>query len=189
MLDGTDLKAMVDALMIQTAPVLDFVRDNRAWTAPIVAVLAFSESLAILSLLVPATVLLVGIGALIGAAGITLATAEFWTIWLAGSFGAVLGDWVSYEFGRCFDQRVRTLWPLNRRPDLVDRAELFIRRHGVWGVFLGRFFGPLRALVPIAAGIFDMPRGRFQLANVASALLWALALLAPGAGLLGWLAG
>jgi membrane protein DedA with SNARE-associated domain len=40
--------------------------------------------------------------------------------------------------------------------------------------------------VPLVAGIFDMPRLRFQLANVASALIWAVGILAPGAGLLEW---
>lgn len=171
------------------ALVLDFVRDHRAWAAPIVAALAFSESLVLLSLLVPATVALVGIGALLGAAGLGLASPEFWTICLAGAAGGWLGDWVSYEVGRHFDQRAKRIWPLNGRPDLVDRAEAFIRRHGVWGVFLGRFFGPLRALVPLVAGVFDMPRARFQAANLASALIWAFGLLAPGAGLVAWLGG
>ena len=32
----------------------DFVRDHRAWAAPIVLVLAFGESLAFISLLIPA---------------------------------------------------------------------------------------------------------------------------------------
>ncbi|MCA3266751.1 MAG: DedA family protein, partial [Azospirillum sp.] len=48
--------------------VVAFVEANRVWAAPIVFVLAFGESLAFLSLLFPATVMLVGIGALIGAA-------------------------------------------------------------------------------------------------------------------------
>ena len=167
--------------------VVDFVRDHRAWAAPIVAGLAFSESLAVLSLLVPATLMLVGIGGLIGAAGLDPTTAEFWVICLAGAAGAAAGDWLSYEFGRHFDERAKRIWPLSRHPELVARAEAFLRRYGVWGVFLGRFFGPLRALVPLAAGVFDMPRGRFQLANVTSGLLWAFGLLAPGAGLIGWL--
>lgn len=172
-----------------TTPVIDFVRDHQAWAAPIVAVLAFGESLAILSLLIPATVMLLGIGALLGAAGIGLASAEFWIIWAAGTFGAFLGDWVSYEFARAVGGRARGSWPLNRQPDLVLRAEAYMTRFGVWGVFLGRFFGPLRALVPLVAGMLEMARWPFQAANLASAAIWAFAMLAPGAGLLAWLAG
>jgi len=169
-----------------TTAIVDFVRDHEAWAGPIVAVLAFCESLAVVSLFVPATVILVGIGALLGSAGLGLGHSQFWVICLAAAAGAALGDWVSYEFGRHFDEPVKRMWPLNKRPDLIERAERFIQRYGAWGIFLGRFFGPVRALVPLVAGIFDMPRLRFQLANVASALIWAVGILAPGAGLLGW---
>ena len=72
----------------------DFVRDHQAWAAPIVLVLAFGESLAFISLLIPAWGALVAIGALIGASGIS-----FWPVWIAGGIGAALGDWVSYWFG------------------------------------------------------------------------------------------
>jgi membrane protein DedA with SNARE-associated domain len=37
------------------------------------------------------------------------------------------------------------------------------------------------------AGIFEMPRPLFQAANVASAMVWAFGLLAPGAGLMEYL--
>ena len=71
--------------------VLDFIRTHQAWAPPIVFALAFAESLAFVALLVPATVILWGVGALIGAAGL-----EFWPIWFAAAVGAALGDWVSY---------------------------------------------------------------------------------------------
>ena len=41
----------------------DFVRDHGAWAAPIVLLLAFGESLAFISLLIPAWGALVAIGA------------------------------------------------------------------------------------------------------------------------------
>ena len=43
--------------------VIDFVRVHHMWAAPIVFVLAFGESLAFISLLIPAWAALVGIGA------------------------------------------------------------------------------------------------------------------------------
>lgn len=49
---------------------IDFVRVHEAWAIPIVFILAFGESLAFLSLLLPATVILLGLGALIGESGI-----------------------------------------------------------------------------------------------------------------------
>ncbi len=38
----------------------------------------------------------------------------------------------------------------------------------------------MRAVIPLAAGIMRMPRGRFWLANVTSALVWAPMLLLAG---------
>ena len=47
-------------------------------------------------------------------------------------------------------------------------------------IFIGRFFGPLRASVPLAAGIFEMSYWQFQIANFVSALVWSAALLLFG---------
>ena len=42
------------------------------------------------------------------------------------------------------------------------------------------FRAPLRASVPLVAGIVEMPRAKFQLANWSSAFLWAFVLLMFG---------
>ena len=123
----------------------DFVRDHQVWAAPIVLLLAFGESLAFFSLLIPAWGALVAIGALTGAAGL-----NFWPLWLAGGIGAALGDWVSYWFGYRYKEQVAGIWPLSRYPDILPRGEAFVKRWGVPSIFIGRFFGPLRASVPLA---------------------------------------
>src|SRR5262245_1078458 len=165
-----------------TEAVRIFVREHQAWAPPIVFVLAFGESLAFISLLLPATVILFGVGALIGEAGL-----RFWPIWAAAALGAALGDWVSYWIGYKFKDRVTEIWPLSRHPQLIERGRAFFRRWGAAAVFIGRFFGPLRAVVPLVAGIFGMPFLTFQLFNVASALLWAAGVLAPGTFGVRWL--
>ena len=152
-----------------------FVRDHQVWASPIVLMLAFGESLAFISLLIPAWGALVAIGALIGASGIS-----FWPVWISGAVGAALGDWVSYWFGYKFKEHVAQMWPMSRYPDILPRGEAFVRRWGVPSIFIGRFFGPLRASVPLAAGIFEMPYLQFQVANFTSALVWAAALLLFG---------
>ena len=72
------------------------------------------------------------------------------------------------------------MWPLSRHPDLIPRGEAFVKTWGILGIFIGRFFGPLRASVPLVAGIFEMPYWRFQFANFLSAFVWAAALLTLG---------
>ncbi len=156
-------------------PVIAFVRDNAAWAPPIVFALAFGESLAFVSLLVPAWAALVAIGALIGPSGIS-----FWPAWIAAALGAACGDWLSYWIGLKLEHTVAHIWPLSRHPDLIPKGEAFMKKWGMPGIFIGRFFGPLRAVVPLVAGIFEMPYWRFQLANFASAFVWAATLLTIG---------
>jgi membrane protein DedA with SNARE-associated domain len=157
---------------------VDFVRTNQAWAVPVVFALAFGESLAFISLLIPAWGALVAIGALIGSSGI-----KFWPIWVSASLGAAFGDWLSYWIGLKLEHTVANVWPLSRHPDLIPRGEIFMKKWGIPGIFIGRFFGPLRASVPLIAGIFEMPFWRFQLANFTSAFVWAAVLLTIGDGI------
>lgn len=164
-----------------------FARDNAAWAPPIVFALAFGESLAFISLLIPAWGALVALGALIGSSGIS-----FTPVLFAAALGAALGDWLSYWIGLKLEYRVQHIWPLSRHPDLIPRGERFMKTWGVAGIFIGRFFGPLRASVPLIAGIFKMPFWRFQIANVLSAFVWAAVLLTLGDGIskgIAWLWG
>src|SRR5205809_7390794 len=118
----------------------NFVRDHQAWAAPIVLVLAFGESLAFISLLVPAWGALVAIGALIGASGIS-----FWPVWVAGGIGAALGDWVSYWFGFKNREHVPQMCPLSRYPETLPRGEAFVKNWAVPSTCTGRSSGRLRA--------------------------------------------
>src|SRR3954449_10644713 len=97
-----------------TEAALQYVRAHRSWGVPIVLLLAFGESLAFISLLLPATVILFGVGALIGASGIA-----FWPIWTAAFIGAFLGDWLSFWIGLRFKAKIAHVWPLSRYPDLI----------------------------------------------------------------------
>jgi membrane protein DedA with SNARE-associated domain len=154
---------------------VELVRIHEAWAAPIVFALAFGESLAFISLLIPAWAALVGIGVLIGSGHL-----NFWPIWVAGSIGAALGDWLSFWVGIKIGPPVAHMWPLSRHPELLPKGEAFVRRWGALAIFIGRFFGPLRASVPLVAGIFRMPYWQFQIANFTSAFVWAFVLLTMG---------
>jgi membrane protein DedA with SNARE-associated domain len=155
--------------------IVAFVRAHEAWAAPVAFGLAFGESLAFISLLIPAWGALVAIGYLIGPSGIS-----FWPVCIGAALGAALGDWLSYWVGVRVGPSVAQVWPLSRHPDLLPRGERFIKRWGIPGIFVGRFFGPLRAAVPLVAGLLVMPYWRFQFANFTSAFVWAAVLLTLG---------
>jgi membrane protein DedA with SNARE-associated domain len=165
-----------------TQLILDFIRMNEIYALPLVFVLAFGESLAIVALVLPATVILWGVGAFIGASGIA-----FWPIFLAAGLGAALGDWLSYWLGLHYHHQIGRMWPLSRYPDLLPRGHAFFAKWGWPGVFLGSFIGPLRAIVPLTAGACEMPAVPFQIANWTSAFIWAGVTLGPGAYGLPWL--
>ncbi len=158
-----------------TQSTIAFVQMHQDWGASIVFILAFCESFAFISLLVPATGILFGVGGLIVAANV-----GFWPIWIAAALGAVAGDWLAYDLAFRLKERVLVLWPFSSHPALVSHGLEFFKRWGLIAVFVGRFFGPFRAMVPIAAGLYAMPWLKFQIGNVASAALWAAGILTPG---------
>ncbi len=155
--------------------IIAFVQGHHGWAAPIMFVLAFSESFAFISVFLPIASILVGSGIVIGASGLA-----FWPIWLAASLGAFAAHWLAYDLAFRFKEQIARLWPLSRDPKLLARGVAFFRRWGFPAVFFGRFFGPLRAVMPLAAGVCGMPWLSFQIANLASAVLWTAGMLAPG---------
>lgn len=102
------------------------------------------------------------------------------------AIGATLGDNIGYEIGR----RLGRPWLLRHgrllklRARHLDRAEAFFKRHGNQAVFLGRFIGFARALVPFVAGAARMKYRWFLLYNALGAMLWSVL-----AVLLGYFAG
>lgn len=161
-----------------TAAVADFMQANHGLVPYIVGLIAFGESLVLVGLAIPATALMLAIGGLIGAG-----LADPIPVIVGAIIGAALGDLVSYWLGRWVGPRVVHRWPLQSYRHQIAQARLFFRRFGFASIFVGRFFGPVRATIPLVAGMMRMNQRSFQLANVSSAMVWAPVMLAPG-----WLA-
>ncbi len=156
--------------------IVEFVRQHQVWGPLLIGLLAFGESIAVISLFIPATIVIITTGGLIG-----LGELPLWPFCAGAAIGAALGDILSYELGRYYGPAVLKLWPFCNYPKLIERSEIFFGRYGVLGVALGRFLGPLRAFVPLCAGIAKMKRTLYLPANFFSAPVWAFFLLAPGA--------
>jgi membrane protein DedA with SNARE-associated domain len=155
--------------------ILAFIEANPGWAMFVIALTAFGESFVFLSLLFPGTTILIAAGALISA-GILDPISSV----IAGIVGAVLGDSVSFWFGQKFGPLLPKIWPFRGHPERLTRGISFFERYGGSSVFIGRFFGPLRAVVPLAAGMMNMPPSRFYSANVLSAVVWVPALVLSG---------
>jgi membrane-associated protein len=73
-------------------------------------------------------------------------------------------------------------WSWTRRhlhPKIDDARRHFDERGGTT-VFVGRWVGALRAVVPFVAGASDMPAPRFLVWNVAGAATWAATVITFG---------
>ena len=162
-------------------PTLEFVRSHVAWTPWIVFTLGFAESIALVSLFVPSTILFIGIGGLHSAAG-----GQFTEVWLAGATGAAIGDVISYLAGRLLKDDAHRYWPFSRMPGLLPKGRAMFERWGFWSIIAGKFIGGLRPFIPVVAGMMDMPWALFVLGSVLSSLAWAGIFLAPGYGLALW---
>ena len=157
-------------------------RAHPYWCLPIAAVIAFSESFVGVSLLVPGTVLLITLGGVIGATHISV-----WPAWVGAVLGSIAGDWISWWLGLRYRQQIIKVWPFSRFGAEIEKGLQFFHRWGTLAIFIGRFLGPLRATVPLVAGMSELEFWPFMLANSASALIWAYALLAsPGLILFWW---
>jgi len=156
-------------------PTLDFISAHSSWAVAVMFVTAFGESFAFVSLLFPGTSLLIAAGALVAAGSL-----PYFPILAGAVIGAILGDTVSFWIGRRFGGGIARAWPFTRSPELLPSGMRFFAKHGGKSVFIGRFFGPVRAVIPLAAGIMRMPRDRFWFANITSALVWAPMLLFAG---------
>lgn len=136
---------------------------------------AFLESLAIAGLILPGVVLLTALSALAGQQQL----AWYWLL-LSGFIGAVLGDGLSFWLGHHFRDNVKHWWPFNRHPQWLSKGQHFFHRYGGFSIFIGRFVGPVRPVIPLVAGMLKMSVRHFTWINLISALLWAPAYLLPG---------
>lgn len=157
--------------------VVTFVRAHDAWAGIIAYAVAFLESFCLLSLFWPGTAILIGMSALLAAGGTEPAVAGRAIIWAA--CGGASGYAASYWIGRYYADDFRNLWPFSRNPRLIESGQAFFDRWGAMGVFLGHFVGPVRAIIPVIAGVYAVPHWKFEIANIVSATLWAVTVIAP----------
>lgn len=157
--------------------IVAFVRANEGWAGPVAFLVAFLESFCFLSILWPGTAILIGISALLAKSGVEMSIMGPAIIWAA--VGGSLGYAVSYWIGLYYKDGIREIWPFNRNPAMVERGQEFFQKWGAIGVFFGHFFGPVRAVIPVVAGMYAVPQWQFQLANVTSAFIWAAGIIAP----------
>lgn len=156
-------------------PIIAYLHHHPHSAGVITFFIAMAEALAIIGTIIPGSVTMTAVGALIGAGVIPAVSTVIWAI-----CGAIVGDSISYLVGYYYKTRIHKIWPFSRYPHWLDKGEAFFARHGGKSVVIGRFFGPARSMVPLIAGSLNMRPIRFLLAAVPSAAAWAVAYMIPG---------
>ena len=145
------------------------------WAEIAVFFIALVESLAVVGLVIPGVAMMFAVGALIGASVL-----PFTSICLWATAGAIFGDSLSFWVGRYFQLELQKFWPFRSYPWMIDRGIRFFHAYGGRSLIFGRFFGPVRGVIPLVVGMLNMPVGRFLVISVFSATIWAPAYLLPG---------
>jgi membrane-associated protein len=134
-----------------------------------VGVLPALEASVLVGLVVPGETAVLA-GGVAAHAGIV----PLWAVVVVAVCGAAVGDQVGYSLGRRFGPQLLDRAPRRLgRDGAVGSTMRLMRRHGAFAVLLGRWAATLRAVVPGVAGASGVARGRFTVANVTGAALWA----------------
>ncbi len=133
----------------------------------LVLLFSFAESLAFVGVFIPGTVFIIVAGFFSSQGYLDLGD-----LILFATAGAIVGDGLSYWLGTKGTGLFRYENKLLKLEHL-EKGESFFKKHGGKSVFLGRFLGPLRSVVPFIAGISKMKLPSFLLWNVTSGFLWA----------------
>ncbi|MEM8627021.1 MAG: DedA family protein [Pseudomonadota bacterium] len=141
----------------------------------ILGAVAGAESILILSLLIPSSVVFLGLGVVLPATEL-----DYLAVWAAASLGAVFGDAIAYGLGAAGGPTLKGAWPFRTRPHVWATAEGFFHRWGLWAILLCKFAGPGRSVVLTLAGAAQTPLMMFFALSILSSAVWCGAMLTPG---------
>lgn len=141
-----------------------------------VFLLPFLEASVFLGFLFPGETALVFGGVLASQGKVSLTT-----VLVLAVVGAITGDAVGYAVGRRYGHRLQAS-RLGQRigDDRWRTTEAFLQKRGGTAVFFGRWTALLRAMVPGAAGMAQLPYRTFFLWNILGGTIWAVACVYGG---------
>ena len=159
--------------MFEFNEVILWLENNPGWIAIGLFGTAFIESFALIGIVIPGVVL---IGTISAMASSTLNVYELVLIAYAASF---LADILSFLLGKGISNSIDNYWPFYKYPNLLVQGRSFVKRFGILGIFIGKFIGPIRPLLPLTAGSLGMNFKYFVIVEIFSSLLWAVIYTVP----------
>lgn len=155
----------------QILPSLDAFGSGLYW---VFALFAMLEAVVLTGILVPGAVAVLTAG-ILGQLGVADFSDLVWFV----AVGTFVGSGISFYLGRLAQQGATGGLRFGGSRHAVA-ADRLLQRYGGFAVLLGRFFGPLSGFVPFSAAMGGMGLGKFIALNAASAVVYAVILLALG---------
>ena len=130
--------------------------------------IVFAETGLLIGFFLPGDSLLVTAGVFAAAGHL-----DIWTILIAVSLAAIVGDQLGYYIGLRTGPRIFTREDslLFKRAHLM-RAHAFYEKHGGKTIIIARFVPVIRTFAPVVAGVGEMNYRNFVTYNVVGGILW-----------------
>ncbi|WP_367671985.1 DedA family protein [Buchnera aphidicola] len=141
----------------------------------LVILITFLESLAIVGLLLPGIVLMTSIGTLIGNGKLS-----FYSAWITGMIGCLIGDYLSYYIGWKFKNWIYTIKIFQKNIHLFQNIKKKINQYSMITIIFGKLIGPTRPLIPMISGMLNLPMKKFVLPSFISCIIWPAVYFIPG---------
>ena len=161
--------------MFDIGAVTLWLQQNPEWIIFGLCSAAFIESFALIGIIIPGVILLAAISGLASSTNLSI-----FQVALLVYISSCLADISSFFIGKYLSRKIDHTWPFKKNPSWLEQGRVFFKSYGILGVFLGRFIGPVRPLIPITAGSLAMDMRTFILVDLASGLLWAPLYSLPG---------
>ena len=161
--------------MFDIGAITHWLQQNPEWIVLGLCSAAFIESFALIGIIVPGVILLAAISGLAASTNLSI----FYVVILV-YVSSCLADIFSFLLGKSLSKKIDRVWPFNNNPSWLEQGRKFSKSYGIPGVFLGRFIGPIRPLIPITVGSLSMNFRTFIFVDLISGLLWAPLYTLPG---------
>jgi undecaprenyl-diphosphatase len=154
---------------------LAWVAAHPHWTLLFVFLCCLGESIIVLGVLIPTTLVLLATGALVG-----LGSLGFWPAMAAAVAGAVAGDSVNFWAGRHWGSRALESHYAQRYQEAIARSRKLFENHGAKALVIARFIGLVRPFVAAIAGAYRMTVLRFVGVELFASVAWAAPIIVVG---------
>ena len=171
------ISALIDFILHIDKHLIDITQEYQTWTYLILFLIIFAETGLVVTPFLPGDSVLFAMGALIAKPETNLNLIVMLVLLIAA---AILGDFVNYEIGKHFGQRVFRKDSKIFKPSYLEKTQGFYDKYGLKTIIYARFVPIVRTFAPFVAGVVKMPYSKFGLYNIVGGILWVTLFLLGG---------